>query len=266
MKVIQMFGALLLLLVALSCQKESGLTTLTDDMINPKISITNELAAQAPKVDICHYSGGSGTWHVINVSANAMQAHLNHGDVLLVDADEDGWVEADNECVPGGDCDDADPAVNPGAEEVCGDEIDNNCDGEIDEDCIIGPWAEDYPHAFNITSAGRYAQDGLLAGGCADYWDIWNFICFDYCNSGCDTYIHVYGNYGGEWHAAYTSTNGYLDIPVTEAEGILLLQEIDSIAASLGMVATYVNCSNPCDNLAPNDPSTVFPTVVSVDQ
>ncbi len=42
------------------------------------------------------------------------------------DADADGWS------VCGGDCDDGDPNVHPGAEEICN-HIDDDCDGEVDE-------------------------------------------------------------------------------------------------------------------------------------
>ncbi len=45
------------------------------------------------------------------------------------DSDGDGYTTAQ------GDCDDTDSAVNPGADEVCGDSIDNNCDGTVDEGC-----------------------------------------------------------------------------------------------------------------------------------
>ena len=44
------------------------------------------------------------------------------------DADGDGYSAEE-------DCDDADDAINPGAEEVC-DFADNDCDGEIDEDVL----------------------------------------------------------------------------------------------------------------------------------
>ncbi len=43
------------------------------------------------------------------------------------DCDEDGYTAED------GDCNDDDPAVNPSAEEYC-DDIDNDCDGQVDED------------------------------------------------------------------------------------------------------------------------------------
>ncbi|HUC32332.1 MAG TPA: MopE-related protein, partial [Ilumatobacteraceae bacterium] len=58
-----------------------------------------------------------------------------------IDADEDGW--------PGGlearcsvlDCNDSNPAINPGAGEICGDQVDNDCNGftdAIDAVCALG--------------------------------------------------------------------------------------------------------------------------------
>jgi hypothetical protein len=48
-------------------------------------------------------------------------------DVEPEDLDEDGYS------VAAGDCDDVDPTVSPDAEETCN-EVDDNCNGEIDED------------------------------------------------------------------------------------------------------------------------------------
>lgn len=61
------------------------------------------------------------------------------------DVDGDGWGSNGNvfqgASPPPGyvgtglDCHDADPALNPGAVEVCGDSFDNNCDSYIDNTC-----------------------------------------------------------------------------------------------------------------------------------
>ncbi len=67
--------------------------------------------------------------------------------VFYIDNDRDGFGDADSflrQCtrpegdfwsVEPGDCNDGDPDQSPDVEEVCGDGIDNNCDGTEDEGC-----------------------------------------------------------------------------------------------------------------------------------
>jgi hypothetical protein len=51
------------------------------------------------------------------------------GDDFPVDMDQDGYTVAQ------GDCDDRNPDVHPGAAEICGDGIDNDCNGLVDDGC-----------------------------------------------------------------------------------------------------------------------------------
>ena len=131
-------------------------------------SVTEDMNARmGDKIDVCHYDAENDSWHVINISANAWKGHEKHGDVMLVDADGDGWVANANECVPGGDCDDDDPNVNPGVEEICGDGIDNNCDGQIDEDCFpTGCWGEEFSAKFIADVALDGLGDGYYVEDC----------------------------------------------------------------------------------------------------
>ena len=70
---------------------------------------------------------------MINVSINAFSGHQNHGDA--VERDGDGYFDLENNCTEM-DCDDANADVNPGvAEEICDNGIDDNCNGEVDENC-----------------------------------------------------------------------------------------------------------------------------------
>ena len=72
------------------------------------------------------------------------------------DADGDGFT--DKAC-GGVDCDDTDPSVHPGAQEVCNDGIDNNCNGLIDckdPDCRNDPACPPGPSPWSVMSVGPY--------------------------------------------------------------------------------------------------------------
>ncbi len=72
----------------------------------------------------------------------------------------------------GGDCDDDESAINPGAAEVC-DDIDNNCDGDVDED-LDRIWYEDADDdGFGVwetavEDCGTVDGHSLEAGDCDD--------------------------------------------------------------------------------------------------
>ncbi len=85
--------------------------------------------------------------------------------VLYVDGDGDGYgatevltCEADSAVADGGDCDDADPLVNPGANEVCDDGVDNNCDGAATGCRLEG---ELDPYAAEVLYYGATTGDEL---------------------------------------------------------------------------------------------------------
>ena len=84
-----------------------------------------------------------------------------------VDTDGDGYGDpASGTCThPGLDCDDGDPAVHPGAEEVCDNGVDDDCDGFVDAD------DDDCPAAFILDlhpscSAGELTLDYTI--GCPE--------------------------------------------------------------------------------------------------
>jgi len=91
----------------------------------------------------------------------------------FIDEDGDGYGDSAtrvDDCAPpdepdhawvfeGGDCDEADPTVNPGAAEICDDRIDNNCD-ETSAPCSL--WGE---LAFDATDALVVGSDGDCVGG-----------------------------------------------------------------------------------------------------
>jgi len=125
--------AFVLILIA-SCEK-AGIESDELNALQDEVLLQKNLKADKAKVGVCHYDADLDTYVLISIRQNGYyNGHKNHEkDVLLIDNDKDGFVTLENECVPYGDCDDNNADVNPEALEICGDGIDDDCDGEIDE-------------------------------------------------------------------------------------------------------------------------------------
>ena len=156
------------ILLATACgkHKPAGITG-PGNLTGPEgaSGLDNSLKTRPGKIQVCHV-GEDGTKSILTISENALAAHLQHGDVQLVDEDGDGWFAAESECVPRVDCNDQDPNVHPGAAEAC-DGIDADCDGQRDDpSSLIGTQAVDIlrdPARISESAMGNLVADAMRA-------------------------------------------------------------------------------------------------------
>ena len=132
------------------------------------------------------------------VDDNAVDAPTWFGDT-----DADGYGEAadplsactapDGYVADGTDCDDTDPAVHPGADEVC-DGVDQDCDGVVDDNAVDAPtWYRDGDADGYGDPAGTQtictAPEGYVADGsdCDDADPAVHPGVYDACDDGIDS-------------------------------------------------------------------------------
>jgi hypothetical protein len=77
------------------------------------------------------------------------------------DADGDG--DADGNCPDGHDCNDGDPAVSSLATEICGNGLDDNCDGRIDEPGCKAPAYDGCTDPLDVSAPGSFTLSSEAA-------------------------------------------------------------------------------------------------------
>ena len=127
----KMYASLACLLACLfftvGCEKNQ--TEVSEIIITEK---TSTAKGPSEKIDLCHKG------EIKNVSENALASHLAHGDVQLIDDDNDGYVTQANDCGLPVDCDDSNAAINPGTLEIPYNGIDDDCNPATPDDDLDG--------------------------------------------------------------------------------------------------------------------------------
>lgn len=114
--------------------------------------------------------------------------------VQPVDADMDGYT-ADL------DCNDGNAAVNPSADEICGDMVDNNCNGTVDEECsgIIDADNDTYPPEEDCND-----NDATVYPGAPEACDEVDNDCDGYVDESCVMELPQ------SHHVDFSSLSGFL--------------------------------------------------------
>ena len=185
-----------------------------------------------------------------------------------IDSDGDGYGDPDypleaasqppNYVTDNSDCDDTDAGVHPGAEEIAGDGIDQNCDGDDDDLEILtnfileagGDYSE-YAYSVKQTSDGGY----IMAGGTESFGaGKYDFFLLKFNSMGVLEWDKVVGGAGntdngeGGYSVQQTTDGGYIAVGHSDSfNGVytdVLLLKFDNTGNMEWTKNAGLNCSH----------------------
>jgi hypothetical protein len=127
---------------------------------------TFELSISQSQFDCSDVGSTTITVTAVDNSGNQIQCQTN----LIIsglDSDGDGFSLCE------GDCNDNNALISPGSMEICNDGIDNNCDSEVDENCICPSYGQstqiEWIESISVNSTANSTGDD---GGYGDYTSV----------------------------------------------------------------------------------------------